>query len=116
MSTYDTIADVIDALAEYENTADDLPTLDAIKDSLDEIASNYESRIAELECDLDNLQDTCDDLEEKLCNNESHVEAYAASMLKNFTGHEPSLGEVLSLTEEITKILVKKFNISTGNL
>lgn len=116
MSTYDTIADVIAALDEYENTADDLPTLEDIKTSLDEIASSYEARIADLECDLDNLQEECDSLEEKLCNNESHVEGYAASMLKNFTGHKPILGDVLSLTEEITKILIEKFNISTGNL
>lgn len=116
MSTYDTIADVIDALDGYENTADNLTALDTIKDSLVEIASNYEYRIAELECDLDNLQDKCDDLEENLCNNESPVEAYAASMLETFTGYKPSLDDVLSLTEEITKILVEKFNVSTGNL
>lgn len=116
MSTYDTIDDVVDALDEYENTADDLTTLEVIKTSLNEIASNYEDRIAELEGDLDDLQEECDRLEEKLCNNSSHVEEYASSMLKNFTNYEPSLDDVLSLTEEITKILVEKFNISTGNL
>lgn len=116
MSTYDTIDDVVDALDEYENTADDLTTLEGIKTSLNEIASNYEDRIAEHEGDLDDLQEECDRLEEKLCNNASYVEEYASSMLKNFTNYEPSLGDVLSLTEEITKILVEKFNISTGNL
>lgn len=108
MSTrrYETISDVVLALEEYKEVAtSDLPDIEDIVDSLNEI-----------EYDYDNLQDQCDDLEEKLCNNESHVEVYAASMLETFTGYKPILGDVLSLTEEITKILVEKFNISTGNL
>ena len=119
MSTrrYETISDVVLALEEYKEVATSgLPDIEGIVDSLNEIESNYEDELRDKDIDYDALQNKCDDLEEKLCNNESHVEGYAASMLKNFTNYEPSLGDVLSLTEEITKILVEKFNISTGNL
>lgn len=119
MSTrrYETISDVVLALEEYKEVATSgLPDIEDIVDSLNEIESNYEDELRDKGIDYDDLQDKCDDLEERLCNNESHVEGYAASMLENFTGYKPSLGDVLSLTEEITKILVEKFNISTGNL
>ena len=44
------------------------------------------------------------------------AEDAAERLLENYTGHEPSAGEVGRLKERISEILVSEFGISTGVL
>lgn len=40
----------------------------------------------------------------------------AERLLKNYTGHKASAGDVMRLKERINEILVKEFNVSIGKL
>ena len=59
-------------------------------------------------------QDLEDELDEKL--GYGSVEEFASAMLTEFTGHDPNMGEVLSLKDDLEKLLTTKYNISLGNL
>ena len=106
------IKDDIDSLAaKYTEQADD------IKDSLDRLVSEYEDRISELETANADLESRVDELEDEINSKAiSDLEEYASKMLQTFTGHEPNLGEVISLKEDLEKLLTTKYNISLGNL
>ena len=113
------IKDDVDSLA-----AGDTTVVENIKNQIDGLVSEYENRISELESDntdlesqVDELESQVDELEEELNkNNLGSLDAYASSMLQSFMGHEPNLGEVISLKEDIEKLLTTKYNISLGNL
>ena len=110
------IKDTVDRLAE-EHT--DLA--DEIKEGIDELQAEYEDYIDSLEDDNSTLASRVEDLEEELDEKEqilanSNLEDYASSMLQIFTGHEPNMGEVLSLKDDLEKLLTTKYNISLGNL
>jgi len=110
------IKDDVDRLAEkYTDQADD------IKDNIDRLVAEYEDRIDSLEDDNAHLCSRVEELEEELEEKEqalanSNLEDYASAMLQTFTGHEPNLGEVLSLKDDLEKLLTTKYNISMGNL
>lgn len=44
------------------------------------------------------------------------IEACCHILLKKYQGHEPSLGDVLSLKDDLEKLLTTKYNVSVGNL
>lgn len=110
------IKDTVDRLAEkYTDLADE------IKEGIDKLQAEYEDRIDSLEDDNATLASRVEDLEEELEEKERalanvNLEDYAASMLQSFTGHEPNMGEVLSLKDDLEKLLTTKYNISMGNL
>lgn len=110
------IKDDVDRLAEkYTDQTDD------IKDSIDKLVTEYEDRIDSLEDDNANLCSRVEELEDELDEKEQalanvNLEDYASSMLRTFTGHEPNMGEVLSLKDDLDKLLTSKYNISLGNL
>ncbi len=110
------IKDNVDRLAEkYTGIADE------IKDGIDRLVEEYEDRIDSLEDDNATLDSRVEDLEEQLEEKEQvfanvNLEDYASSMLRTFTGYEPNMGEILSLKEDLEKLLTTKYNISLGNL
>ena len=110
------IKDNVDRLAEkYTDIADE------IKEDIDKLKAEYEDRIDNLEDDNATLASRVEDLEEQLEEKErelanANLEDYASSMLQAFTGHEPNMGEVLSLKDDLEKLLTTKYNISMGNL
>ena len=110
------IKDDVDRLAEkYTDQADE------IKEDIDRLVAEYEDCIDTLEDDNANLCSRVEELEEDLEEKEqalanANLEDYASSMLQSFTGDEPNMGEVLSLKDDLEKLLTTKYNISLGNL
>lgn len=110
------IKDNVDRLAEkYTDQADE------IKEGIDRLVAEYEDRIDNLEDDNSTLSSLVEELEEQLEEKEqelanANLEDYASSMLRTFTGHDPNMGEVLSLKDDLEKLLTTKYNISLGNL
>lgn len=110
------IKDDVDRLAEkYTDQADE------IKEDIDRLVAEYEDRIDSLEDDNGHLASRVEELEEELEEKEQalanvNLEDYASSMLQTFTGYEPNMGEVLSLKDDLEKLLTTKYNISLGNL
>ena len=90
-------ADIEEAV---NNTSVDV--IPSILSDIDTLVDNYEEQVSNLKQEL---QDEVNDLEN-----------YAEHILKDFTGTDPNLGDVLLLKEELTKLLVNKFNVSQGNL
>jgi len=104
----------IDRLAaKYTDQADD------IKESIDKLVAEYEDRIDELETSNNDLEYRVSELEDALNEKESsqpNLEEYASAMLRTFTSHEPNMGEVLSLKDDLENLLTTKYNISLGNI
>ena len=72
-----------------------------------------------MDADISNQNDEIEELQEQLDElkpSNGSLECYAASMLQSLTGHEPSMGEVLSLKEDLEKLLTTKYHISLGNI
>lgn len=100
--------------------------LSVIKDKLDlaisdfdELTEDYDRQINNMDADISEQNAEIEDLEEQLGAlkpSGGSLELYATSMLQSFTGHEPSMGEVLSLKDDLEKLLTTKHNISMGNL
>jgi oligoendopeptidase F len=86
-------------------------SIENIKQSIDNLVSDYEEHIDDLNNELNDLED---ELNEK--QGYDSVEEFASAMLTEFTGHEPNMGEVLSLKEDLEKLLTTKYHISLGNL
>lgn len=111
-----TIRDSLDSLADTY----DIPKheIDSIKYDIDKIVDEYDDRVERLEDECSTLEneklDLEDELDEKRCY--SSVEEFASAMLTAFAGNEPSLGEVISLKDDLEKLLTTKYNISIGNL
>lgn len=98
-------ADIEEAV---NNTSVD--AIQSILSDIDTLVDNYEEQVSDLKqevTDLENKQDT---------GTLGDIEDYAEHILKDFTGTDPNLGDVLLLKEELTKLLVNKFNVSQGNL
>lgn len=98
-------ADIEEAI---NNTSVD--AIPSILSDIDTLVDNYEEQVSDLEqkvTDLENKQDS---------GTLGDIEDYAEHILKDFTGTDPNLGDVLLLKEELTKLLVNKFNVSQGNL
>lgn len=98
-------ADIEEAV---NNTSVD--AIPSILSDIDTLVDNYEEQVSDLKqevTDLENKQDS---------GTLGDIEDYAEHILRDFTGTEPNLGDVLLLKEELTKLLVNKFNVSQGNL
>ena len=98
-------ADIEEAV---NNTSVD--AIQSILSDIDTLVDNYEGQVSDLEQEVTDLENTQDS------GTLGDIEDYAEHILKDFTGTEPNLGDVLLLKEELTKLLVKKFNVSQGNL
>lgn len=102
-------ADIEEAV---NNTSVDV--IPSILSDIDTLVDNYEEQVSNLKQEL---QDEVNDLENKQDSGTlGDIEDYAEHILKDFTGTDPNLGDVLLLKEELTKLLVNKFNVSQGNL
>lgn len=111
---------------EIREDLDNEEDLSVIKDKLDlaisdfdELTEDYDSQINNMDADISEQNEEIEDLREQvgaLKPSGGSLELYAASMLQSFTGHEPSMGEVLSLKDDLEKLLTTKYNISMGNL
>lgn len=102
-----------------------LPDLAEANDKFDEAESSfnrliesYEDKISELESDVQEKDDEIAGLEAQLAEIESagELEESATAILTYYTGHDPSLGDVLSLKEDIAKLLKEKYHVSSGEL
>ena len=98
-------ADIEEAV---NNTSVD--AIQSILSDIDTLVDNYEGQVSDLEQEVTDLENTQDS------GTLGDIEDYAEHILKDFTGTEPNLGDVLLLKEELTKLLVNKFNVSQGNL
>jgi len=97
----------------------DVPSteVDAICDDIDSLVSEYDEENERLKNEADAASDNVEELEEELNSYKAgKVETYASKMLEAFTGHEPNLGEVLSLKDDLEQLLTTKYHISLGNL
>lgn len=100
-------------------TTYDVPSaeIDSICDDIDSLVSEYDEEITSIKDERDIYAESCDELECELDEYKAgSVETYASKILFAFTGHEPNLGEVLSLKDDLEKLLTTKYNISLGNL
>lgn len=106
-------ADIEEAV---NNTSVD--AIPSILSDIDTLVYNYEEQVADLGQEIDDLQEKADNLQSELDEREVYtdIEDCAEHILKDFTGTDPNLGDVLLLKEELTKLLVNKFNVSQGNL
>lgn len=93
-------------------------SIENIKQSIDNLVSDYEEHIDNLNNELNDLEDEKQDLEDELDEKRGYgsVEEFASAMLLAFAGHDPNMGEVLSLKEDLEKLLTTKYHISLGNL
>lgn len=108
--------DVLEKLNEVRESFTE--KLDEAVSAVKELADDYENRISDLQGESCNKDDEIDELQNKLdeLSSGGDLELYATSMLTSFTGHEPSLGDVLALKEDLEKLLTTKYNVSLGNL
>ena len=105
-------ADIEEAV--NNTSVDAIPSL---LSDIDTLVDNYEEQVSDLVVEKNELQDEVNDLENKLDSGLlGDIEDYAEHILKDFTGTDPNLGDVLMFKEELTKLLVNKFNVSRGNL
>lgn len=104
-----TIRDSLDSLADTY----DIPKheIDSIKYDFDKIVDEYDDRVESLEGECSTLEN---ELDEK--RGYGSVEEFASVMLTEFTGPDPNMGEVLSLKDDLEKLLTTKYNISLGKL
>ena len=111
--------EIRDALKNDEDIDSVRDKLDLAISDFDELIDDYDQHINNLDGDISNQNDEIEELQEQLDElkpSSGSLEQYASSMLQAFTGHEPSMGEVLSLKEDLEKLLTTKHNISLGNL
>lgn len=114
--------DMDDILTELEELSEkyDIPEdeLNGICRELRDIENEYENRISDLESESSDKGDEIDELQGKLdeLSSGGGLELYATYMLQSITGYEPSLGDVLSLKDDLEKLLTTKHNIPMGNL
>ena len=105
-------ADIEEAV---NNTSVD--AIPSILSDIDTLVDNYIEQVSDLEQKVNELRDEVNDLENKQDSGTlGDIEDYAGHILRDFTGTDPNLGDVLLLKEELTKLLVNKFNVSMGNL
>ena len=92
--------------------------IDSITYDIDKVVDEYDDRVERLEDEYSTLENEKLDLEDELDEKRGYgsVEEFASAMLTAFAGYEPNIGEVLSLKDDIAKLLIEKYNISEGNL
>lgn len=100
-----------------------ITTIDAdnIKDKLEDVISDVQilehdlqSRIDDLEEENDELRSRVEELE--VSSSFSNFEDFVSALLRSVGSDEPSLGKVISLKDDIRKLLIEKYNISEVNL
>jgi predicted RNase H-like nuclease (RuvC/YqgF family) len=100
-----------------DNLSQSLSSLDDLKQSLAlaaEEIEDQEDRIQSLEEDVERKDSRINELEAELDSLRS--EGAADRLLRNYTGHAPSLGDVQKLKGIIDKALVEQFGVSEGTL
>lgn len=106
----------LDALAENYDIPDH--EISNVQEDIRKIVDEYEERIESLDDDCSKLENEKQELEEKL--EESlcfgTLEDYTSNILRSIIGYEPSLGDVLSLKEDLKNLLITKYNIPTENI
>ena len=86
--------------------------------SFNRLIESYEDKISELESDVQDKDDEIAGLQAQLDEMEGtgELEDSAAAILAYYTGHEPNLGDLLSLKEYIAKLLAEKYHVSFADL
>jgi len=99
------LPDIAEATAKFEEA----------ERSFNELIESYENRISILDGDVCDKDDEIDSLQEKIDELESYdtIETAAEKILAYYESdaHGPSLGEVMSLRDDIAKLLAEKYNI-----
>ena len=110
--------EVREKLKVAKETLPGLAEIEMAERYFNELVDSYESKISELEGDISNKDDEIDGLQAQLDEYDTpgELEESAAAILTYYTGHEPSLGEVTSLKDDIMKLLVEKYNVSSGEI
>lgn len=93
--------------------------LDIAISDFDEFIEDYDRHYEILDGDISDQNAEIEELQEQLDELKSSngsLECYAAKMLQSFTGHDPSMGDVLLLKEDLEKLLTTKYHISLGNI
>lgn len=108
----DDIRGALDGLAEKYTILDDdiLP----IQQDVECLEEDLQDRIDELEDENDKLGARVDELETS--SPFSDFEDFVYTLLCSVGSDEPSLGTVLSIKDDIRKLLIEKYNISEVNL
>lgn len=111
-----TIRDSLNSLADTYGIPNH--EIESITYDFDKVVDEYDDRVECLEDEFSTLENEKLDLEDELDEKRDYgsVEEFASAMLMAFVGHEPSLGEVISLKDDLEKLLTTKYNISIGNL
>lgn len=93
--------------------------LDVAISDFDELIDDYDRHCETLDGDISDQNDEIERLEDEIRELKPDgfsVESYAAALLQSCTGQEPNLGEVLSLKEDLEKLITTKYHISLGNI
>ena len=108
----DDIRGALDGLAEEYTILDEdiLP----IQQDVERLEEDLQNRIDELEDENDELTSRVEELE--MPSSFSNFEDFVSALLRSVGSDEPSLGTVLSLKDDIRKLLIEKYNISEVNL
>jgi len=106
----------LDALAENYDIPDH--EISTMKEDIQKMVDEYEEHIENLDDDCSELEDEKQELEEKLEEflRFGTLEDYTSYILRSINGYEPSLGDVLSLKEDLKNLLITKYNIPTENI
>lgn len=94
-------------------------SLDLAISDFDDLIADYDRHCETLDGDISDQNDEIERLEDEIRElkpNGFSVESYAAALLQSCTGQEPNLGEVLSLKDDLEKLLTTKYNISKGSI
>lgn len=112
--------DIRDALLEDgADISEIVSRLDLAISDFDELIEDYDRHCETLDGDISDQNDEIERLEDEIRELKPDgfsVESYAAALLQSCTGQEPNLGEVLSLKDDLEKLLTTKYNVSVGNL
>ena len=112
--------DIRDALLEDDaDVSEIVDRLDLALSDFDELIADYDRHCETLDGDISDQNDEIERLEDEIRElkpDDVSVESYAATLLKACTGKAPNAGEVISLAEDLTKLLTTKYNISIGTL
>ena len=108
--------EVREKLKAAKETLPGLAEIEMAERYFNELVDSYESKISEQEGDIANKDDEIANLEAKLDEIEAGGDLMetAAGIISYHTGQNPSLGDVQWLHDEIAKLLVEKFKISSS--
>ena len=107
-----------DIRGSLQSLATEYTILDAdlipIQQDVVRLEEELQSRIDDLEEENDELQSHVEELETS--SSFSNIEDFMSTLLRSVGSDEPSLGTVLSLKDDIRKLLIEKYNISEVSL